>query len=344
MTRWIEIEPVDTLFFRGAESMVAGENHEVDTMFPPMPSTLTGAIRTAILSQNEIVPGDYLKKSEEWQQSTPILGTPEKPGFSIIGPLFSVSGTVLFPAPAHWMAAISNKCEENCKINVQAGQPFDDSLGIGLCGSVTRPFWVMNPALADMKQLTGYWVNREAFEAVNNGSGSLVLKKEPRNLQGSEPVIIALHDLVVREERVGIALNRNRTVREGHLYSTVHVRHKPGVVMIVGIESEHDPTIKSEGVLQLGGEQRICSYRMCNSPVLPSKKDGKLLYALSHLEVDMPKELQKAPRTSAGKLIRVGGWDMNKKFHKPLCAYLPAGTVISKQKSPDATLPGCITL
>lgn len=31
-TTWLEIEPADTLFFRGAESMEAGENHEADTI------------------------------------------------------------------------------------------------------------------------------------------------------------------------------------------------------------------------------------------------------------------------------------------------------------------------
>lgn len=89
-TTWLAIDPVDTLFFRGAESMEAGENHEVDTMFPPMPATITGAIRTAVLRQNGIAPADYLKNPATWQRQYPLLGIPNQPGFSLIGPLFLV--------------------------------------------------------------------------------------------------------------------------------------------------------------------------------------------------------------------------------------------------------------
>ena len=63
---WIEIDPLDTLFFGGTESMVAGENHEADTMFPPMPATLTGAVRSAILGQKGILPAEYLDEPEKW--------------------------------------------------------------------------------------------------------------------------------------------------------------------------------------------------------------------------------------------------------------------------------------
>jgi CRISPR-associated protein Cmr3 len=38
--QWIEIDPLDTLFFRGSEPMVAGESHEVGSLFPPIESIL----------------------------------------------------------------------------------------------------------------------------------------------------------------------------------------------------------------------------------------------------------------------------------------------------------------
>jgi hypothetical protein len=33
----------------------------------------------------------------------PLLGLPDKPGFTIQGPLFRVGSVTLFPAPGHWI-------------------------------------------------------------------------------------------------------------------------------------------------------------------------------------------------------------------------------------------------
>jgi len=341
---WIEIEPVDTLFFRGTESMVAGENHEVDTMFPPMPSTIIGALRTALLVQNNIAPGDYLDDPEGCSKKVPMLGTPATPGFSITGPLFRIGDNVLYPAPAHWMADIPSDAEDGYEVIAQPGRPLDVDNTIGLKGSVKRPFWVRNPVSADMKPLSGYWVNLKAFKAVEDNSGLLIVRRGEKTLKSSEPSIIALGDLFVREERVGIALNRNRTVREGHLFSTVHVRLKPNVFLLVGIESDCECSLKETGIMQIGGEQRGCSYRFCDAPSLPEKNGGDMLYALSHIPADIPEKMADAPRASSGKLVRSGGWDMEKKFHKPLMAFLPAGTVISKKDCPEIELPNCITI
>ena len=51
---WYKFNPVDTLFFRGAEPMIMGENHTVSHVFPPPAHTLSGALRTAVLIQNGI--------------------------------------------------------------------------------------------------------------------------------------------------------------------------------------------------------------------------------------------------------------------------------------------------
>lgn len=48
----IEINALDTLFFRDGKPFIMGENHWTDSIFPPNMSTIYGAIRTAYFSEN----------------------------------------------------------------------------------------------------------------------------------------------------------------------------------------------------------------------------------------------------------------------------------------------------
>ena len=59
MNNWYSFTPADTLFCKGAEPMNLGENHTATQLFPPPAQTIAGAVRTAILVQNEISFKDY---------------------------------------------------------------------------------------------------------------------------------------------------------------------------------------------------------------------------------------------------------------------------------------------
>lgn len=330
-TSWLEIEPLDTMFFRGAESMEAGENHEVDTMFPPMPATITGAIRTAILRQQGIAPAEYLQNPDKYSRSCPLLGVPQVPGFTLIGPLFATGdGILLLPVPAHWHAHLPDipKIKWGEKYQVQAATPLAGGT-LGLVGSVSQPFWVRQPSGSDMKSLGGYWATSETFTAMHQGKGEIVFYNSPAGPKRSEAAILTTTSIFVREERVGLALTPQRTAKEGHLYCAMHIRLREGVRMIVGINSPYETILEREGILQLGGEQRVCHYRILPEIKLPSNTKGNMLLALSPLEISkLSAEFAGSPRAS-GKLLRIGGWDMEKRFHKPMSAWLPAGTVIA---------------
>ncbi len=338
-TTWLEIDPIDTLFFRGAESMEAGENHEVDTMFPPMPTTIVGAIRTAILGQRGIAPADYLGQPDKWQKEYPLLGPPGKPGFDLLGPLFLAGrDCLLLPVPATWYADFKdNPLTTDTPYSVQAAKPLSNS-PLGLCGSVSDPFWVHKPSGNDMQPLAGQWATAAAFSAMQQGSAELVFRDNPDQLKTDEAAILPADSLYTREERVGLALTKQRTAKEGHLYSAVHIRLQGGVRIVAGMHSDYECCLDRQGILQLGGEQRVCRYQTLSDLVLPDNKDSQQLYAISPLEFsNLPADLQKKPRAS-GKLLRIGGWDMEKRFHKPMTAWLPAGTVIGSDSIP-ANLP-----
>lgn len=316
---WLVIQPMDTLFFRGSEPMEAGENHQVDTMFPPVPSTIIGAIRTAILGQNNIDPGNQ----GSWQ-NYPILGSPASPGFDLIGPLFQTAGEPLLPVPATWYASLDDDFAGK-EYPVQNSTPVTLT-DYGFKGSVKTPFWVNKPQSKDMKPLNGYWATKQAFAAVEQHK-DIVFYNDPGQIKPGQAAIVPVSALCDREQRVGIALTEQRTAREGHLFSTVHIRLKPDVEIIAGISSNHELCLEQKGIIQLGGEQRVCRYFITDTVKLPENKNGTQHLALSPVSLaDPAAELMACPRAS-GKLQRFGGWDMQKKFHKPMTAWLPAGTV-----------------
>lgn len=311
--------------------MEAGENHEVDTMFPPMPSTIIGAIRTAILGRQGIDPADYLNDTDNCLKTYPILGKPAKAGFELIGPLFQIKEELLLPVPASWYSDLDDNMEWNREYAVQTATPLDKPL-FDFCGSNVAPFWLKNPLNNDMKPLNGYWATMKAFTAVKEGR-KITFCNLPEQLQANQTAILPSTALFAREERVGLALTRQRTAKEGHLYTAVHIRLQDEVKIVVGISSEHDVCLTEDGILQLGGEQRVCRYHFLTDLTLPENPGSENLLALSPIPLPgLSSELADCPRAS-GKLLRIGGWDMEKKFHKPMTAWLPAGTIFHAENN-----------
>ncbi len=322
-TTWIIIDPVDTLFFRGAESMVAGENHEVDTLFPPMPQTIIGAIRSAVMGQAGISPQEYFASPEQH----PFLGPPDMPGFSLVGPLFLVNGEMLLlPVPANWHADLPDAPPP--ELTVQAATPLTSN-SLGLKGSVNTPFWVRQPEHDNLKSLAGWWTTVDTFRSMAAGHTRIQVATDISSLCAGTQALVPQTALYDREERLGIALTDQRTAKDGHLYTTVHIRLRPGVELAANIITEHKISLADTGIIQLGGEQRLCRYRLRHDIDLPPAGGSGMMMSLSPLDMDrLSGPVRQCPRSS-GKIFRIGGWDMKKGFHKPMRAWLPPGTVFA---------------
>jgi len=89
MSEWYRFEPQDTLFFRGAEPAVMGESHSASFNFPPPPQTMAGALRTAVLVQNDIGFRDYKNGTCRAEILAAIGKAGEESPFGILGPFFS---------------------------------------------------------------------------------------------------------------------------------------------------------------------------------------------------------------------------------------------------------------
>ena len=101
---------------------------------------------------------------------------------------------------------------------------------------------------------------------------------------------------------------------------------------------DHDlsEALKKNGVLQLGGEQRVASYHISDLDMPQGKETSSIWLALSPVKSSGVRTHSPIGVTS-GKLRRIGGWEMkrgqgnsgnNRGFHRDLEGWHPAGTVL----------------
>jgi len=348
--QWLVIDPLDTLFFRGNEPMVAGESHEVRSIFPPMPSTFMGALRTAILQQRGIKPEHFVMRggpSPSILDDFPLLGTPDKPGFEVLGPIFRVdldpaNRRWIYPAPAHWFVAEMDNLSESREVAVcVAGQLPQGAKELGFAGTVSDVAWVVNPLAVDMKSLSGLWVTAETLKHGQEHPFQLNLCEDLNDLNTLRPDSCALisSDLLAGTEiRFGIALESStRKVKHGHLYSASHYRLAPKVGMAVGLSEPLVPDyLDPEGIVQLGGELRVARYQLEAEGPTRIDGDSPWIMALSPVpSTELARNGWDAHPRVSGRLLRIGGWDMMQRFHKPTKGYFPTGTVVRVDASEE---------
>jgi|YelNatPaOPRAMG01_1025707.scaffolds.fasta_scaffold23667_3 CRISPR-associated protein Cmr3 len=337
--QWLALDPLDTLFFRGSESMIAGEDHEVRSLFPPLPETCLGALVTAILRQRRLNPPDYTQEggsSREIREKLPLLGSPGDPNFRLLGPLFAVSQAAapplwLYPAPAHWYVD-PEQLRDDHAVQINPADELPAELeALGMVGSVPSPVWVRTPPADTLKSLAGCWMTGQVLKNFREGVLSAKWCEDILKADLTQPLLVPLDALVGREVRTGTALDSGtRRVKKGHLYTAAQVRLHPGVSLVLGLSPGLVPHyLDAAALIPLGGEQRRVHYSLLpEGPPLPPG-DSPWLMSLMPFPYDLLDRYDwgDLPRVS-GPLLRLAGWDLRKNFHKPCRAFFPAGTVI----------------
>ncbi len=320
MKTWYKVRPVDTFFFKGATPMVMGENHTSETVFPPSAETIAGAVRTATLLQQDIDFNDYCQQTFNDDRIITSIGRAgDPPPFEIMGPVFLKNSIIYVPAPFHWYVEktdidknkqtdIDMNKKESTAIPVYRSRPVQSdfvntSRGTGLYAAIGRK--------GELRSAGGLWVKLEDL----NSDKTEIEFKFVENFFTSEP-------------RTGIALENNRKVKESHLYTFTHIRLHPDTQLIFGISQDTEPLFAPGGILYLGGEKRLGYYQKIQIPVPEQEKDADMFMTLSAMPC---KSVDTDLLVATGKILYRGGWDMKKKFHKPLTGFYPAGTVFSKK-------------
>lgn len=298
---WYAFYPSGTLLFKGAEPSDMGADHHASMMFPPPAQTITGALRTAVIVQHGISFQDY------YEDNVPpdILAAVGKAGdpapFQFIGPLFRIGVQVFVPAPFSWFTDKSEKKTGMARV-FRAG-PTQSRL----ITAERRSLLFVKGGVGEMVSIGGRWLRLEDLFS----SADKMMVYDPSRFYEIEP-------------RTGIALNQNRSARDGHLYTFTHVRLRPDVSLAFG--TAPDLPLSDNGFLKIGAEQRFGRYETIGAPTFPAATSGQ------YVALGLVQGSEKANQTvmATGKIQYIGGWDIKKGFHKPMNGFFPAGSVFSE--------------
>ena len=259
MTTTLFLEPSDVLLFRDGRSFSAGDQLATGH-FPPHPTTVYGALRSALLSQGQ---ADF-HKADFGLEGTPLgkvvgtktrLGTMSLTAFSLAHR--SGDGVeALYPVPGD---VLINKEDK--------GKPFADVRGTYLV-PVQRA--ASGPDLAGRTNmpegLLPLWPSVSAGSdnpTYTSGEGWIPAGPYAQLLQGKLQALqhaIPPGQLYSAEPRTSVMIDAEaRTATEGHLFSVQFTRPHEGVGFLVEVEApalDLAPT----GWLRLGGEARAVRY------------------------------------------------------------------------------------
>jgi CRISPR-associated protein Cmr3 len=340
----LQLTAIDTWFFRESRPHDAAGASELSSLFPPSIRTLAGAVRRFI--------GDSI--NIDWQAfskgetpdhdidgldfETEVGGSDGLGLLSLRGVWVSKGGKRLYPVPFYLMH------KEYTLIRLQIGDRVMCDLG--------------NVRLPELpKSQEGGYKNFEQSWVSSDGLHELLNGKVPDSKD-----IVKLDELLTVESRLGIARNNaTRSVIEGQLYQTRHIRIKDDVAIELDILSLDERLAKcfepdQNEIVRLGGEGRMAALTVKpNRTAMPFIKTNTkpinkiIIHFVSAADFDgqmFPKEFKEIKENDKtvhwqgtlngielrieaaviGKVHREGGWDM--KEHKPRAvkSYIPAGS------------------
>lgn len=335
------LQPNDTFFFRDGRPFTKGEQSEGHSIFPPLPSTVLGALRTAYIAEYGDLGRFYSGKMKM------MIGTPKSLGDAIrLRGVFLASSRedqleMFFPVPLD-LVYKKQKKDDNTPLHLLAP---NESKNFASNGAVDNPL---------------SWSTSETIDS--DSEGLLRLGAIGRYLKGdnSNPLLTNRSTLVEPEPKTGIARSRETLSSEDHLLYRINMSRFKNSDCGFVVDYKCSKSLPRKGLLKLGGEGKSFVYEHSNfdskllsghldsvktdiqstgrfklyfaTPTvfdkgwLPSWLDSKTLSGKYPMEGTSPISL-KLITAAVGKPVTVGGWDMARGRAKPSYLAVPAGSV-----------------
>jgi len=329
----IEIEALDTLFFRDGKPFEKGDDVWATGMFPPLPSVLYGVLRSAYLAQNDIglevvekaTSGLKIKniayyvnlRNRDEEDKTERLQFPL--------PL----DLVIEKEPEESLTAEENKTDYRSEFNSYDGILMDENRAIKYSHLDQLPI-VPKHILGykkeiDVESIEHGFIDKHLLEGYLSGTTTIEIRK--------------LSELYQSEPKIGISRNNaTRTTSEGNLYRVGMIR-TTDVRIVVEFEGLE---LKDKGILKIGAENKLAFYSEFTENAAPkveldlNGEEFKIYLATPAFfeQGYYPSKIFKDQGIKAellscvvGKYINIGGFDMVKKAPKEMRKAVPAGSV-----------------
>lgn len=335
----LRYKPLDTLFFRDGKPFTLGEETWADGQFPPNPSVLFGALRTALAT----LPGREIP----FPQVESILNA-EK--LSIHNIYYWLSGAAHFPLPFDY---VENKekgdgeREQEERRREYKVHLLTASIRKSIVSKEKAPFlkYTFIPPFDQVEKLVDGLVSKDNLLAyLNSETPEIKVRK--------------ISDFVAEEPKVGNGRNNyTRTVEEGLLYRVGMQRMKGDSV---DEEIKIGLTFKADGyeapelyhtMVRLGGEGKVIALGSAGANVLNfDTKEIKIkpgyfkiylatsaIFTEKEWQPDLTKLDVEATLIGAcmGKPLSIGGYNMFKNEPRPMYKAVPAGSVFYYETNED---------
>jgi len=317
----ISLQAIDTLFFRDGKPFTMGDDNVALGVFPPAPSVLYGALRSAYFACDM----DGLSKVNSQDDPTSNL--------HIRGFYLSIGEHVCFPIPYDCVRLKSPpKIANICYLLKLADAPVVSSCRV--------PF-LLKPSFG------------EEVERLDGGLLDLVSFNDYLRVREDNYSYVLQEDYVLAEPRIGNMIDRNTGAVFKHFLYRVGMRRlesevKKGsfnqkVSLIVDFDGLDLP---EQGLMRLGGEGKAVSYSKTESVVIdtPVINDNRFKLYLAtpaifkngwlpswidenSLEVNCHGLKLRLLTASIGKYFSLGGFDMAQRKSKVMRRAVPAGSV-----------------
>jgi CRISPR-associated protein Cmr3 len=236
----IVIRPMDVWLFRDGKPFRAGEDHAAETLFPPSPFTLQGAIRTKVLADRGVNLAEFAKNGE--RNPDPEVGYGDYFGkLRLLGPL------LMRCKDGKWERLIPMPTDV-----VKVGNRYEL-----LRPNLNLPFTTNLPENLPDKSLQLLWAR--TGERISEAKGWLPESEWERYLQGQAPEqVVTPGKLFTFEPRFGIAIDADKgTTQEAMLYQARFVRLTKETALWAEVDGV---SLNEGGFLRFGGEGRAAVY------------------------------------------------------------------------------------
>lgn len=345
------IEPTEPLLFRTGRPFNAGENNFAETIFPPTPETLQGALRAMIAAQWGKAQTDKARTINEiFNESGIVRLIGRRVGDRNTYGQFRITGLTLgcrdektkkvkrlFPAPTHIIQATVKDGDRKTTIIVRLiPKPIPQEMS-----NHPPRKQMLFPELGG-RETAG---KSEALEGWLTAQGLQRALSKTGLPDGAD--IVPARQIYERESRLGIGMNNaTKTTEEGYLYQVQMIRMQPHYGFVVDIElgeEQHGDSelphpeqrtgrlgtpaelaFLKEGWLTLGGEQRAAHFEVLQPESIAEEQgisqttEGRSLYFATPAYFKngwlpaTPGILPVEPITAAmNRYQPIGGWLLN---------------------------------
>jgi len=265
------IEALDTWYFGNGRPFEAGEEHVAESLFPPLPRTVVGALRASILRSFDCDPNEYGRHGDNARDgaiaaAVEAMGRPSEvgpPNLMMRGPFIAKRFDthphlkICFPLPAD-VVEVPGRDTLDYLRPLEEPAASSSSLEPGLA-----PLWVRrSESVARPEAETGEFADGCTLRSLLLGEENVPKK-----------ILTRARDLFHIERRAGNALLPGKTTRDGYLYEIGLAAPRSGREQRANDAQGQDFTVglacDVEGLaidrvgdyLQLGGERRWAGVR-----------------------------------------------------------------------------------